>query len=151
VGLVAYELLNWGLAWLLNRAYKHIETVAEKIAKKFPNSKVILTEQGNIRAINLKKAELFYITKIIAHFEFFIFGVATFFLLKPDEQHLQNSILSLLTIIAGWMAIKIFGNYGQWSGPILGRATYYLFLLGSFSNIGVGILFGYILTNIFHR
>jgi hypothetical protein len=58
-------------------------------------------------------------------------------------------IKTLSLVISGWVALKIFGNFQQWSGAVFGRATFYSFLIGTFLNIGSAILIGWLIVTLF--
>jgi|GEM_PF-3086078 len=153
LGLAAYESLNYLLSILINRAYQHISDSGEELLRdgritrdKFIRSADIISdmkkELATLKIIKVKKEKIGYIMKLIAHVEAIIFFSLGFCLIRRGHILSMSSASILLALIAGWMAIKIVGNYSQWSGAIFGRATYYLFLLGSFANIGMSFGFG---------
>ncbi len=80
------------------------------------------------------------IVKIIGFFEIIIFGLLSLILLNNDGGLIFSQ--NLLTIIGAWLGIKVIGNYQQWSDPILGRAVFYVFLIGTLVNIFAGIILG---------
>lgn len=140
--LVAYEVLSMLLKHCLAKGYGE---ASEALSSTDLDSQ---EELINLKALNIVRKKTVHIMRIVAYIEFLSFFSVAFFLTRSDKNVKANITLAL-TIVAGWLAIKIFGNYGQWSGPILGRVTYYLFLLGSFANISIGLLFGYLTGTLF--
>lgn len=91
-------------------------------------------ETNSFFLIQHKKIRLGFITRIVGYFEIVLFSVFTYVLVCLSEEFLP--ILNFLAVaVSGWLAIKIFGSYQQWSGAIFGRATFYVFLIGSLMNI----------------
>jgi len=89
-----------------------------------------------------------FITRIIGIIELFIFSSFSYMLII-SKQGLEHCFVSITTVILGWIALKIFGNYQQWKGPYLGRASYYVFLIGSLLNILLSISLGMLLAFIY--
>lgn len=144
---VSYELLSRLLKSFMEIGYKEVKNGLSAVDEPKKDHKELET----IKALEIFKKKTGRIKRIVAYIEFLGFFTVAFFLTRPGNTSAlsHKNVISILAIVAGWMAIKIFGNYGQWSGPIAGRATYYLFLLGSFANIGIGLLFGYVIRALF--
>ena len=105
-----------------------------------------ITEAEHLKIEDLKlvRKRLRYITKIISYFETVFIMVVSLLFFK--NKGLVEAVMPILTVVAGWMAIKIIGNYSQWSDYTIGRASYYVFLIGSFLNIFIAILCGFLLS-----
>lgn len=98
-------------------------------------------EADDIKMIKEKKKELGFITITVGIFEILGFGFLTVLLL--GKYIYAEVFIALFKYIGGWIAIKALGNYGQWSGAILGRACFYIFIIGTFLNIISAILLGF--------
>jgi len=127
--------------------FQNLKEYLPEFNKKYKNgqemAKAFLKESYNFELIQKKKDTVGYITILIGSFEILFFGALTILLLR----YLGGSVLSIfreITIFAGgWIALKIFGGYQQWSGAVLGRAYFYTFLLGSIINIITAVVIGY--------
>lgn len=92
-----------------------------------------------------KREGLGFITRLIGWFEIVLFaGLLVLILQFPSNISSPVDVVKILGgAFAGWLAIKVVGSYGQWSGPVFGRATFYLFLIGSIANFVGAILIGF--------
>lgn len=101
--------------------------------------------------VKMKKKDLSFLTRIIGYLEIFIFFILTFFLLQHNFILSNLDTIKILGVVtSGWIGLKIFGNYQQWSNPIFGRALFYNFFISSLVNIIGGIIFGYIFFKFFY-
>ena len=87
-----------------------------------------------------KKEELGFITRIIGWFEAIVFATLAIIIINNSAKNVLDIIKFLGIAASGWIALKIFGNYQQWSGAILGRSVFYIFLIGSIINILVAVV-----------
>lgn len=108
-------------------------------------------EYKNFDKIQAKKQRLGIITKCVGYFEFELFSILPFLLLTHSQGGDLKSFMQLLPIAGGWIALKIFGNYEQWSGAVFGRSYFYVFLLESILNIGIALAIGWSLFNLIFR
>lgn len=165
---IVYAGFNLALASIVSREYKKICELAKKLmdgkvklmSVKKPED---LTRQSGLDKeyaamvfLNAQREEINYFTRIISCIELILFGGLAFVLYSEDVQgsHVilsKEHILILLTAFGAWMALKVFGSYGQWSGWVFGRATYYLFLIGSIANCVVSVIIGFVLAFFFIR
>lgn len=146
--------INYPLAVLIIIAIYILQTITQSLVRSLNNSveKLIKShgsdekgpknaeferEASSFMLFQTKKTHLRYITKIIGYFESFLFVMVTTIILFRGE-----NLGLVLTISGGWIALKIFGNYQQWSSVVLGRALFYIFLIGSLFNIILSILLG---------
>jgi hypothetical protein len=118
----------------LNKKIKSKMLLMMAAHKEDTYSKILTDEIRPFELVGEKKQELYIITKIIGYFEFFLFFTSTLILFSLQAKGL-DILQTLGVLISGWLAIKIFGSYQQWSGPVFGRATFYVFLTGSLLNI----------------
>lgn len=129
--------------FLYKRIKKSMTRITEKEAEN-GNPKTIQAleeETKPFQLLELKKEDLGFITKIIGYLEISIFFYITI-LLSRSNTNLLDQTRFIGVAITGWLALKIFGGYQQWSGRVFGRATFYTFLIGSFINIGGAIIIG---------
>ena len=91
------------------------------------------------------RERLCFITKLISYFEAVLIMSLSYFIFLSDKPTV-DAVMLILSAVAGWMAIKIIGNYSQWSDYAIGRSTYYVFLIGSILNILIAIIFGLALS-----
>ena len=123
---------------LNNQVKKFIKL--QKDNEKFAKSSSFQIEVQNFELLHIKKEYLGFITKIIGYFEsifFIILTVITF-------QYSTLNYSFIFSVAGVWIGLKIFGSYQQWSGVVLGRATFYIFLIGSILNIMGSIMLGFI-------
>ena len=97
-------------------------------------------EVEDFENIKTKRGKLGIITKVVGYFEFIFFGILVLMMTLFFRESFTEAVFQLLPIMGGWIALKVFGNYHQWSGAVFGRASFYIFLLGSVLNIGIAIL-----------
>lgn len=123
----------------------------QKIKKIHKETKIELQKELDVfELLKLSKDKHTWLNTLMGNIEFVLFALATVLILTSYNNLFRYDASSRLFIItAGWLGIKIVGNYGQWSGDIYGRATYYMFFLGSILNIGFGIMIGSVLAYIF--
>jgi hypothetical protein len=129
----------------------HIRKFIKSVSKEeeFKESETFKREVENFNLISIKKEYVGFIPKIIGWFENILFIVLTIVILNFQYENLHlGSIQIIGGFVAGWMTLKIFGNYEQWAGPILGRAQFYIFLIGTVFNILLSILWGVVFYNI---
>ena len=107
-------------------------------------------EIKNFELIKEKKKYLSLLTSIIGCFELVFFGctVASLYFLDGAPETLFGKIQVFILVISGWFVIKVVGNYQQWSGAVFGRATFYVFLIGSFINILGAVAVGLLIISI---
>ena len=140
--IVAVYVLQVAIQSLVHLLNNSVESFIKSQEDKEGNIKDIefKKEADGFKLFQVKKIHLGYITKIIGYFESFFFIIVTAVILFNGL-----GVEMLPTIAGGWIALKIFGNFQQWSGVVLGRATFYIFLIGSLVNIilsaGLGILY----------
>ena len=156
ITVAVYEVASSTIAKGLKKGYARTAEIAEKIKKDEYKEKIKLAgldKESAMLYFIVKRhtgKEGLFIRKMIAYIELLLFGGLAFLLYKETHRVLDiNNIKILLTAFAGWMAIKIFGNYAQWSGTIFGRSTYYIFLIGSVFNAFIAITIGFLLSFFF--
>lgn len=113
---------------------------AKKNETEFAENDDFKKEIQGFKLIQNKKDYLGFITKIIGYFEAIFFIVLTIIILKYSP--LNNTFI--VSVAGAWIGLKIFGSYQQWSGVVLGRTTFYIFLIGSIINIIGSIVLGLI-------
>lgn len=113
----------------LSKLYKHKELINSFFQEKFDNE-----------LIRKKRRKLAGITIAIGIVEnlFFIFLTLIFL----QRSGFDSIFIEIPKYVVGWIALKVFGNYQQWSGTIIGRSTFYIFLLGSIVSISLSVLLG---------
>jgi len=132
--------------------YKRVSSETDKLIKSHKKKKLpykdLQREKQLLDSLNISRSSRVQeLAKLIGSVELLIFGSISFYgVYKPDSA--SEYARRLLPILAGWIAIKVIGNYSQWSGHILGRATYYIFLLGTLINIGWGLILGAIVAEL---
>ena len=104
-------------------------------------------EIENLDNIKIKRGKLGRITQAIGYFEFIFFAAFVLLAILFLRESFVNMFFQLIPIAGGWIALKVFGSYQQWSGAVFGRASFYIFLLGSILNIILANLSAYI---VFH-
>jgi hypothetical protein len=129
-------LVKWIVEKLNNKIKSAIPEIRKKRGKNFSESKFD-KEADEFGMILIKKKELHHITEIVSFIEVIVFSFLTIFLVKhfSEEKEWLGIISGLVKFSAGWLALKVFGNYKQWSGAVLGRAYFYVFFIGSIANI----------------
>ncbi len=135
--------LNKKIKGSFKRLKKYISDSKTNIEELKISGEKFKEEIGNFLLLEKKKEELGIITCIIGWLEILLFVFLTIALVKIDNILFVEKFKILSTIIMGWIALKIFGNYYQWSGTILGRSTFYIFLIGTIINILGAILIGF--------
>jgi len=133
----------------VKKLLKKITETAEYLAsqKQYKNSNIGL-DLVNLKTAQAKREKLGFITKTVGVAEFTVFSFLTILLIQNYQTDILEGIKIFSTFIGSWLAIKTLGNYQQWSGPILGRACFYTFIIGTFINIIFAILLGFILFGI---
>lgn len=106
-------------------------------------------ESDDFKMILKTKEGLGFITNIIGLIEMIIFSGFTILLTQHYSNNFFEIIIALVKVSGGWLALKIFGSYHQWSGAVLGRAYFYVFLMGSIINIFFSVIMGYVLWLLF--
>lgn len=106
-------------------------------------------EIETFKFLKLKKElnKLGLITVLIGLVEFCIFVPLTMVILQRYGLNIFEVVKNIGIVTSGWIALKIFGSYSQWSGAILGRSTFYIFLISSLLNIILAISIGIIFYN----
>ncbi len=75
-----------------------------------------------------------FLTCLVSFIEaLFYFGLTILFF--KEFNFSTENIIHFLQIIGGWLGIKTLGNFGQWADEHLGRASFYLYLIGSLLNL----------------
>ncbi len=82
------------------------------------------------------------ITTVVGRIEFMYFFLLTLIAFQPMLG--ANKPETLLTLAGFWLAAKYVGNFGQWSDPIVGRAQFYTFLIGTTANVALAILLAFV-------
>lgn len=130
------------IAWVVSGLQRKIQDSMDDLAKNFENSEMVKNFIDNERIpfslVGLKRRSLGFITKIVGVIEFLIVFWITVLTVRGDAGF-PNGITLIAATISGWLAIKVIGSYQQWSGPIWGRATFYVFLIGSILNFALAI------------
>ncbi len=148
VGFLAIFLLCASLIQLItqNVSGKINRSIEESMEKLFQSgsksASIVDREYENFKCIKDKKRDLTNITQIIGVFEIITFSVYSNFVVSMSESTLIDNIQTIAVAVAGWMAIKVLGNYSQWTGSVYGRATFYSFLIASGVNILLAIILG---------
>ena len=102
-------------------------------------------EHFNFALILKKKESVGYITKVVGYFELALFAGLTVLLIKfTGGGSVFMGFREFAILAGGWIALKIFGGYQQWSGAVLGRAYFYNFLVGSIANIMLAAAIGFV-------
>lgn len=128
---------------VLNKSVEHfieIKKNKKENVEEFTKNDNFEKEIEGFELIQGKKEYLGFITKIIGYFEVTFFIVLTVIILKYSPEN----YIYILSVAGAWIGLKIFGSYQQWSGVVLGRATFYIFLIGSIINIVGSIALGLI-------
>lgn len=142
-GIGIQTLVGQCIYWVnsrIGKLEKDILEAAEAHAVKEEAVREFSIFKANIKAV---KRGLKIIRTTIGAFELVLF--ATFTVIAIEAYGLSKSfeVVKFIGISAsGWIALKIFGNYQQWSGPFLGRPIFYIFLIGSILNIAGGVILG---------
>lgn len=126
-----------------SRIEKSMDTIATELENDDYKETLIQNEIEPFKLIKFKKSQLGFISKAVGAIELFIFYALTLTLYITEVSDVEK-LQYVITIFFAWMALKIFGNYQQWSGAIFGRATFYAFLIGSILNIGGAVAVGYL-------
>lgn len=80
---------------------------------------------------------------LLIYIEVGLFSILTVVMLTSGESVAE--IVEFLGIASSvWLSLKVVGNHQQWSYPYLGRATFYVFLIGSIASILRAMFLGYI-------
>jgi|GEM_PF-3511389 hypothetical protein len=137
------------LRWEIKRQYKSILSTAKDIRPKLDdlNNEIKQTEaleDSRVRGVFGR------LTITFSTLEFLFFAGITFCRIQLFD-HNNSLVVSkdIAFLVAAWLGIKIVGSYQQWSSVVLGRAYYYIFLIGSWVNIGVAIFTGWLLSRLF--
>jgi len=85
---------------------------------------------------------------LISIIEILIFSIITIILFIKSIE-LNIIFLILAKYAGGWIAIKMIGNYYKWSLFIIGRTSFYIFLIGSILNISLSIALGFYVYTLF--
>lgn len=125
--------------------YEKIKNVAKEMSDNNDDNSELKMESDSLNVLEDKRKKLGFITMIVSLIEFTIFTVATIFILTKFNIEYYEIFKIISLVFGGWFAIKIIGNYGQWSGIYFGRATFYTFLIGTLINVVCGVLLGWIL------
>jgi len=132
--------------------YERVSSETDKLIKSHQKKNLsyedLQREKLLLDSLNIyRSSRVQNLAKLIGSVELLIFGSISFYgVHRPDS--VSEYVRRLLPILAGWIAIKVIGNYSQWSGHILGRATYYIFLLGTLINIGWGLILGAVIAEL---
>lgn len=134
------------VGYLVGRLYKSIKITAIELTEAQENQIAsIHKESVDLNTIEEKRKKLGFITIIVSLIEMAFFMLLTIFFLNHYGFKFFEIVPEFSKFLVGWIAIKVIGNYGQWSGPILGRATYYTFLIGTFLNIMLATFLAFML------
>lgn len=147
------KFINW-LNGQIDKADGHIrnslsiEQGIKELKERNSNLSDFYQESTNLFLIKKKKEKLNFITTIIGVIEIALFGGLAFILVQKNYSFYE--IFNTLTTFAGgWIALKVIGNYQQWSGAVFGRACFYIFFMGTIFNIVIAILIGLVAAAIF--
>ncbi|MHB0977844.1 MAG: hypothetical protein ACYC1K_00310 [Minisyncoccota bacterium] len=154
IGVIVYAIgLQFSVYSLTKKLYKKVEATIEEIEKDNhldPKEKKCLEDESvPFRLVKKKRKKLWPITTAVSLIELTIFSSLTVLLFCQDGLDVFQKVKIISITISGWLALKIFGNFQQWSGPVFGRANFYIFLIGSFANIGGAIVLGLLFGNLF--
>jgi len=125
---------------LLNKIKSTLKELVKKEELK-PNS--LDDDLSNLKIIEEKKKSLSFITIIIGIIEFIIFCLISIFIILKNLNNFLDMPVPFVQVLGGWLAIKTIGNYNQWSSPILGRAYFYTFFIGTMVNIIFATILGF--------
>jgi len=101
-------------------------------------------EHFNFELILKKKHFVGYLTRVIGYFELILFTGLTILLFRFADGDVSEKAKGFAILAGGWIALKIFGAYKQWSGAVLGRTYFYNFLIGSIINILLAAVLGFV-------
>ena len=140
------EIIGKLMKWInerISRSMAEVMQHAETEKETYGTDSLIRLRQEvePFSLVSIKRRKLGFITKIIGYLEMAGFAYLTILLLISNKNLLEIS-QTLGIAISSWIALKIFGSYQQWSGPVFGRATFYTFLIGSIANIAGAIMIG---------
>ncbi len=153
ISITVFVVFNKGISFLLKYLYGLVINKGDELFKEIDKDKNIAAkktddvkdELDNLKILESKRQLAGFLTKMICFIEFALIAFTTclaFVEIFPREKRLLETFTPIMFVIAGWLAIKIFGNYQQWSGIVFGRSTYYIFLTGTVLNIVLSILIG---------
>ncbi|MCL5960387.1 MAG: hypothetical protein M1358_13950 [Chloroflexi bacterium] len=130
--------------FVVDKLFDCVVATAKDLATKQEYEKSTLAQEtANLEPIRAKRKDLGFITTVIGVGEAVVFGSFTLLLAHKYRADFFIEITTLLQSIVLWVGVKTLGNYGQWSGAVLGRACFYTFLVGTFINIVFAILLGF--------
>ncbi len=129
-------LLGQLVTWSISKVLMERITSANKSAEGAEGDKVKALSRLEIFS---KQTQSF--KWMIGALEAALFFFAAIYINATLREHVLNRIAGL---VLGWMAIKMVGNFQSWSEAPYGRGLFYRFLIGSFINIGISILFALI-------
>lgn len=128
---------------VVSKLMRYLWVNASKVIKDLPTGAGKDKDEkriGDIDSLNFIREKLWYLTKFVSYFEsIFVASVAY---LSIIHKGLFEGMVMTLYVIAAWMAIKVFGNYGQWADSVVGRVYYYIFIIGSILNISIAVIVG---------
>jgi len=130
------------------RAYLASEEGKKEIKEKGYKTADFYKESTGLFLIKKKKEKLNFITTIIGVIEVVLFGGLTFILIQENYDFYKIFVI-LTPLIVGWIALKIFGSYRQWSGAVFGRSCFYIFFIGSIFNIVIAVIIGLMASKLF--
>jgi hypothetical protein len=142
------NFLNW-----LNSRINNYLPEAERLAKEAEangyRADDFKRELANFYVIKQKRKKLWLFAATIGAFETIVFSCLTVLYLNKFGLDPLRTVVIMIQFGAGWVAMKTFGNYQQWSGAVFGRLFFYIFIIGSILNIGLAVVLGYLLSFFF--
>ncbi len=142
------NFLNW-LNAKINDYLPEAEKLDGEAGRKGYNTEDFKKELANFYVIRQKRKKLWIFTTIVGALETIVFSGLALLYLKKFGVDPFETVVTMLKFTAGWIAMKTFGNYQQWSGAVFGRLFFYIFIIGSILNIGLAIVAGYLIAFLF--
>jgi hypothetical protein len=145
LALMGIQYLAKSVSASLNKIIKSVcdNVLESNECTKEKNSacKNLVAVNDSIKLVEIIRKQTGLITKIIGLIKNVLFGALAFFVINPQDFDV-NKFLTLGAYVGGWLGLKVFGNYEHWSDPVIGRATFYVYFIGSLFNIALSIFLG---------
>jgi hypothetical protein len=140
---------------LINKWNEDIQNAAESLYKNIPTKKPAgfskekwqkkIKEESIPMALFVgTKKYLRHITGYVANLEFFLFLALTVTVFVLANGHKQIAPAIFFPAVS-WLGIKTFANTRYWAFEVFGRATFYVYFIGSFWNIAIAVITGYLI------
>ena len=149
--IINYTLLKPLVAMLTKQLRDEAARIEseQSIHEDFIKNSKVSEERAILEIETLRSAKKFDISIILAEVEFILITILTFVALNGQDDKFSLSSVSRIFIFSiSWLAVKTFGNFGQWKFPNFGRSIFDIYLITSVINIMLGIVAGWILAGI---